>query len=188
MALIVLYDACVLYPAPLRDLLMQLAMTGLYQAKWTERIHEEWITNLLYKRPDLSRNFLEKTKDLMNSHAGDCLIYDYEDLIPALNLPDKDDCHVLAAAIKACVSIILTYNLKDFPCTVLQHYKIKAQDPDSFIINLLDLHPEKVQQSIQLHRKRLKNPPKSVEEYLKTLEEQKLYRTVKKLIMDMECL
>lgn len=42
----VVYDACVLYPAPLRDLLMHLAMTGLFRAKWTNAIHDEWITSL----------------------------------------------------------------------------------------------------------------------------------------------
>ena len=42
----VLYDANVLYPAPLRDVLMQLALTGLYRAKWSKRIHEEWIRNV----------------------------------------------------------------------------------------------------------------------------------------------
>lgn len=49
---IAIYDACVLYPAPLRDLLMHLALTGLFSAKWTERIHDEWISNLLLARPD----------------------------------------------------------------------------------------------------------------------------------------
>jgi hypothetical protein len=39
---VAVYDACVLYPAPLRDLLMHLALSGLYHARWTERIHREW--------------------------------------------------------------------------------------------------------------------------------------------------
>ena len=38
---IVLYDACVLYPAPLRDLLMQLALTDLFRARWSDAIHDE---------------------------------------------------------------------------------------------------------------------------------------------------
>jgi hypothetical protein len=36
--LTVVYDACVLYPAPLRDLLMRLAVTDLYRARWTDLI------------------------------------------------------------------------------------------------------------------------------------------------------
>ena len=46
-------DACVLYPAPLRDFFMRLAVS-LYQPKWTDDIHEEWIRNVLDDRPDLS--------------------------------------------------------------------------------------------------------------------------------------
>jgi hypothetical protein len=39
----VIYDANVLYPAPLRSLLVYLATTGLFRARWTEEIHHEWI-------------------------------------------------------------------------------------------------------------------------------------------------
>lgn len=45
------YDACVLYPAPLRDLLMHLGLSGLYRARWSDRIHEEWITALCANAP-----------------------------------------------------------------------------------------------------------------------------------------
>ena len=70
-ACIALYDACVLYPAPLRDFLMHLALTGLFQAKWTNEIHEEWIRNVLSNRPDLQREILERTRDLINLYAMD---------------------------------------------------------------------------------------------------------------------
>ena len=88
-----LYDACVLYPAPLRDLLLQLALTDLFRAKWTDDIHQEWIRNVLNKRPDLTLEQLTRTRDLMNSHVRDCLVTGYESLIPALQLPDPDDRH-----------------------------------------------------------------------------------------------
>jgi hypothetical protein len=51
--LIAIYDSCVLYPAPLRDLLVRLALTGLFRARWTDAIHDEWIRNVLENRPDL---------------------------------------------------------------------------------------------------------------------------------------
>jgi len=181
MALIVIYDACVLYPAPLRDLLMRLAMAGIFQAKWTEQIHEEWIRNVLASRADLSREILLRTKHLMNKNAGDCDVRNYEELIPALSLPDENDRHVLAAAIQASASIILTYNLKDFPPPVLKQYAIKAQHPDDFITGLLSLYPEKVLNAVRLHRTSLNNPPKTVEEYLTTLKNQRLTQTVERL-------
>ena len=112
MAFTALYDACVLYPAPIRDVLMRLALTDLYRARWTNLIHEEWIRSVLANRRDLTRAQLERTRDLMNAHARDALISGFEDLIPSLTLPDPDDRHVLAAAIRGRVDVIVTYNLK----------------------------------------------------------------------------
>jgi hypothetical protein len=65
-----LYDASVLYPSALRNLLMHLALTGLFRAKWSADIHEEWISALLRNRPDLTRAKLERTRMLMDEHAS----------------------------------------------------------------------------------------------------------------------
>src|ERR1700704_3911086 len=94
-----LLDANVLYPAPLRDLLLQLAVTDLFRAKWTADIHREWIEALLRREPNRDRAALERTRDLMDKATRDCLVGGYEALIPSLTLPDPDDRHVLAAAI-----------------------------------------------------------------------------------------
>jgi hypothetical protein len=70
----VVYDACVLYPAPLRDLLMHLAVLDLFRAKWSAMIHDEWIGNLLKNRPDLTSDQLQRTRDLMDANVRDCLV------------------------------------------------------------------------------------------------------------------
>ena len=142
--LVVVYDACVLYPAALRDFLMQLALADIYQAKWTNDIHEEWIRNVLKQRVDILRAQLDSVKEMMNECASDALIFDYESLIDSLVLPDKNDRHVLAAAIRANVSVIVTYNLKDFPKKIRNQYGIEAQYPDEFILHLFDLSSETV--------------------------------------------
>ncbi len=164
-----IYDACVLYPAPLRDLLMQLALSDLYRARWTEEIHKEWMRNVLKNRQDLNEKQLTRTKNLMNSSVRDCLIEGYELIIPSLNLPDPDDRHVLAAAIKGQANIIVTMNLKDFPDSILSEYEIEAQHPDIFIADLIDLYPMQVATAAETCRKRLKNPRKSIDEYLEIL-------------------
>lgn len=92
----VVYDACVLYPAPLRDLLMRLALTDRFRARWSNTIHDEWIRNLLKQRPELDPAALEKTRALMNSSVRDSLVEGFEHLIPAIELPDPDDRHVVA--------------------------------------------------------------------------------------------
>ena len=119
-AFTVIYDANVLYPAPLRSVLMFLAQTDLFRARWTLDIHEEWIRNLLLKRPDLSREKLEGLRDMMIDTIPDSLVTGYEPAIAGLNLPDPNDRHVLAAALRANAEIIVTANLKDFPPESLQ--------------------------------------------------------------------
>lgn len=178
---IALYDSCVLYPAPLRDLLMHLALTDLYRAKWTNEIHDEWIRNVLTNRPDLKRSQLERTRELMNAHVRDCIVEGYENLIPALKLPDLNDRHVLAAAIRSSASVIVTYNLKDFPSKVIKEYGVEAQHPDDFLVHLLDLSPVIFCNTIRRTRLNLRNPPKNVEEYLDILNKQLLSNTVKTL-------
>ncbi|MGK7947551.1 MAG: PIN domain-containing protein [Xenococcaceae cyanobacterium] len=173
----VVYDACVLYPAPLRDFLMWLALTDLFKARWTEEIHDEWITNVLKNRPDLSLEQLTKTKDLMNANVRDCLVTGYQGLIAGLSLPDLKDRHVLAAAIRCNADVILTFNLKDFPDRCLAEYGIEAQHPDEFILHLIDLNSSIVCQSAKQHRNSLKKPPKTRNEYLDTLLNQGLPET-----------
>jgi predicted nucleic acid-binding protein len=172
------YDANILYPSELRNLLMHLALTGLFRAKWSAAVHEEWISSLLNNRPDLTREKLERTRMLMDRHAIDALVTGYENLIDGLHLPDPDDRHVLAAAIRGRADVIVTANLKDFPAESLAPFGIDAQHPDEFILHLLDLAPGKVSGAARDHRHSLKNPPKTIEEYLDTLEAQGLTQTV----------
>jgi hypothetical protein len=90
-AFTVIFDACVLYPAPLRDLLMYLTGSDLFKARWTNEIHEEWMRNLLQNRPDLSRENLERTRCQMDAYVDDCIVTGYEPLIETLQLPDPND-------------------------------------------------------------------------------------------------
>ena len=173
-----LYDASVLYPSDLRNLLMHLALTGLFRAKWSADIHEEWISALLRNRPDLTRTKLERTRMLMDQYASDALVTDYRHLIPGLELPDPNDRHVLAAAIRARADVIVTINLRDFPPEAMAPFGIEAQHPDEFILHLLDLSPGIVAGAARDHRLSLKNPAKTIEEYLRTLEAQGLTQTV----------
>ena len=160
---------------------MQLAMTRLFRAKWTEEIHEEWIRNVLKDRTDLKREQLERTRDLMNKHVFDCVVDGYQELIPAIALPDKDDRHVLAAAIRCKANVIVTFNLKDFPRSELAKFDIEAKHPDEFIYNLFNFDSVAVVGAVSRQRESLKNPPVSVDHFLSTLEKQGLVQTVVKL-------
>jgi predicted nucleic acid-binding protein len=172
-------DASVLYPAPLRDLLLELAVSDLYRAKWSEAVHEEWIAAVLRKRSDLTRAQLERTRDLMNAHVRDALVTDYEQLIDVLDLPDPNDRHVLAAAIKGRADLIVTVNLRDFPAERIDRWGIEVQHPDEFLTYQFHLSQPVFLQAVRTVRLRLKNPPRSVDDYLDTLRAQGLLATVK---------
>lgn len=181
MAFVVLYDACVLYPAPLRDLLVRLANTGIVRARWSEQILDECFRNILDNRPDLKPDALKRTRDLMTQAVADCIVSGFENLIEGLDLPDPDDRHVLAAAIRAGAQSIITFNLKDFPNDKLAPYNVEAKHPDEFLFDAIDLAPGLVATTVSEQAGRLKNPPRTVGELLDTLRDQDLVRSVAKL-------
>jgi predicted nucleic acid-binding protein len=174
----VVYDACVLYPATLRDLLIELAVSRLFLAHWTDTIHDEWIRNLLERRTDLTPRQLERTRNLMNDAVPGSLVTGFEPIMANLNLPDPNDRHVLAAAIHANARGIVTFNLKDFPAVHLEPHDLQAIHPDEFVLHWLKLHPERVTQAIRNTRSRLRNPTRTVDEHLGRLHSQGLPKTV----------
>ncbi|WP_247267696.1 MULTISPECIES: PIN domain-containing protein [Pseudomonas] len=175
------YDACVLYPAPLRDFLMWLALSGRFRARWTQQIHREWKRNLLKNRTDLTIEQLDRTSELMDRAIPDACVYDFEDLITGLSLPDTNDRHVLAAAIRCGAGVIVTFNLKDFPDTCLAPYGVEAQHPDEFVENLFHLDQAVVIAAAQRQRQQLKLPPIAVEPFLDLLQRQGLVESVRAL-------
>ena len=170
MAFVVLYDANVLYPSTLRDLLIRIAQAGLVQAKWTDRILDEVFGNLAVNRPDLDPERLVRTRELMNKAVRDCLVTGYEPLIDAVDVPDPDDRHVLAAAIKARAQVIVTNNLKDFPPAALDPWDMEAKSPDDFILDQIDLSGETVYAAVQRIADAMANPPATLADVLAILE------------------
>lgn len=112
---VAVYDACVLYPFHLRNILIQCAFDGLVGARWTDDIHDEWMRNLAANTPGLSIDRLEATRDRMNAVLPEAVVAHYRPLIHELTLPDPDDRHVLVAATSAKASVIVTWNLGTFP-------------------------------------------------------------------------
>lgn len=174
-------DACVLYGATVADLLMRLAAAGLFRARWTERIHAEWIDALLRSRPDLDRAALERRRAAMNRGAEGCVVEGYERWMAGLSLPDPGDHHVLAAAIQARAHVIATYDLDDFPAVALEPFGLEAWHPDEFVSRMIDLAPARVRASVRDQRLALRNPPRTVDEFLDSLRRAALPETAAKL-------
>lgn len=170
MSRIVVYDACVLFPAPLRDLMIRVAMRGLVQAKWTEQILDECFASILKERPDLVPAALERTRQLMIASVPDCLVEGHLELVLGLELPDPDDRHVLAAAIHSQASAIVTANLKDFPRKSLAAFGIETLHPDELVLELFDERPGDLLRVIEEQAAALKSPPRSLGQVLDALE------------------
>lgn len=182
MSFVVVYDANVLYPSTLRDLLIRIAQTGLVQAKWTDRILDEVFRSLRANRPDLDPLKLDRTRDLMNRAVRDCLVTGYEPLIDALTLPDPDDRHVLAAAIKARAQVIVTDNLQDFPGNALGPWDMEAKGADAFVLDQIELNREAVYASIQRIADSRSRPPATISDVLAELERGGLVESVAALL------
>ena len=122
-----LLDACVLYPTTVADALMSLSVAGLYAAKWTEAIENEFIAGVERKRPELVGR-LGRRRDLMRAAIPDWEVEPatYEALIPSLALPDANDVHVLSAAIAGHADCIVTANLEDFPDEIVGYTASKS--------------------------------------------------------------
>ncbi|MET8145108.1 PIN domain-containing protein [Sphaerisporangium sp. NPDC005288] len=178
MSFVVVYDANVLYGNTLRDLLIRLAMTGRLQAKWSERILDEMQRNLAADRPDIPEERLTRLRLLMNTAVRDCLIEGYEPLIEGLKLPDANDRHVLAAAIKAGAQVIVTSNLRDFPPEHLGSWGVEARSPDDFVLGQIGLDARVVWACVQQIADSRTNPPETVDDVLDALERAGLVESV----------
>jgi hypothetical protein len=176
----VILDACVLYSAPVRDLLLWMAAEDLFRPRWTEEIHKEWIRALLENRPDIDAARLDRLKNMMNSKFPDSEVTGYEPLIDALRLPDPKDRHVLAAAIVCNADAIVTFNVGDFPSASLSPYQVEAVDTDDFALSQIELSPSAITAAKNC-RANLTRNPKTADEFADTLERSGLPQTAAEL-------
>jgi predicted nucleic acid-binding protein len=158
-----LLDACVLFPMVMADALMSLASAGLFTAKWTTAIEDEWVRALEAHRPDL-KGRLGYRREQMRLAIPDWEVPESAwrplsaSLIGAAGLPDVDDAHVIAAAIAGHADCIVTINARDFPASALQPYGIEVVHPDAFILNQWDLDEAETLAALRGMRERWKKP------------------------------
>ena len=178
MPFIVVYDANVLYPNTVRDLLIRISLAGMVQAKWTQQILDEALRTRTRNHPDTPPGKISRLRELINDAIPDCLITGHEALIDGLKLPDPDDRHVLAAAIKAGAQVIVTANLRDFPAGILEQWNIEAKSPDDFVLDQIDFSAKIVWACIQQIADSRKRPPETIEDVLRQLERSGLVESV----------
>lgn len=154
-------DTCVIYPIDIRDLLLWFAHFELYRPKWSQTIFEELHSVMIKK--GMSPEKAKKQIDIINAAFPDAMVNNYNELITTLSLPDKKDCHVLAAAIKSDANLIVTNNLKDFDNEYLSKFGLCAKNADDFIIDTIDLNPKVAKEAFMTMVAHRTNP--SLDEY-----------------------
>ena len=174
-------DACVLFPIATADALISLAVAGLFSAKWTVAIEDEWLAVAERRHPGLSGRFTTR-RDAMRDAVLDWEVNaeGWKALAPSLTLPDTNDVHVLAAAIAGHADCIVTTNLKDFPASVLEVYGLVALHPD-FIVAQLDLDVYSALGAFKAMRARKRNPTYRAEEFATAMERNGLAATAERL-------
>lgn len=160
-------DTNVIYPIVIRDLLFWFAHYDLFTPKWSNHIFEEW--ERVMKRKNVSPEAIAQRIKVANSAFPDALVKNYEGIIASLTLPDMNDCHVLAAAIKANANVIVTNNLKDFPEKYLDFFGLKAKSADDFLTDIIDLNPDHAVEAFKEMVLNRKNPKQDEFEVLKGL-------------------
>lgn len=176
-----LVDANVFYSARLRSLILFQAQAGGFRARWTRKINEEWLENLLLNRPDLDRQKLSRTREAMNAAVLDCIVCGYCGLIEGLTLPDRDDRHVLAAAIVAHANVIVTFNVKHFPNQTLSEYGIHAKHPDEFLLDLASVSQDEFIKSAKKDFYHYKRPRIEFSHYIDSLQRSGIPKTAEHL-------
>lgn len=175
-------DACVLFPIATADALVSLAVAGLFSAKWTVAIEDEWLAVADRRHPGLSGRFTNR-RDAMRDAVLDWEVNaeGWKALAPSLTLPDPNDVHVLAAAIAGHADCIVTTNLKDFPASVLEVFGLVALHPDDFIVAQLDLDLYPALGAFKAMRARKRNPAYTAEEFAAAMERNGLVATAERL-------
>lgn len=173
----VVLDACVLYSAPVRDLLLRAALEGVFTPAWSNEIHEEWTRNLLNNRADLESERIQRTVALMERAFPDANSVVRKDSLTTVELPDPQDEHVVRLAESVGAGLIVTFNEKDFPRTSLHPLGIEARHPDDFFVELTSSNPQSMVHAVNRTVMALKNPPISFSEYADVLERCSLPQT-----------
>lgn len=161
-------DANVLFPFRVRDCLLRFAEAGLYRVRWSPQIVDEWACNLIKSRPHMEGS-IRSQQDAMARAFPEAMIEGHEDLMPALELPDGNDRHVLAAAIRAGAQYVITENIRDFPKEALATYGIEAVSADRFLSSTYELYPSEATAALGRMRRSYRNPPMTPGEFIRDL-------------------
>ena len=178
-----LVDACSLASVMRRNLLLSLAEAEFFRLRWSERILDETqaAIDTMAEHKGLADHAgrAARARRAMQTAFEDAMVTDYAHYLPlADGLPDPDDAHVVAAALKTQAQTIITENLRDFPADLLDPLGIEARSADDFIADTIALDPGRAIPAIKRMRLRFRNPAMTAATLLIDMEAHSLLATV----------
>jgi len=162
-------DASVLYPLPLRDTLLRVAETELYDAYWSEPILDEVVRNLVADGRATSEQAERLTGAMTAAFDGAAIPRDAIDRLEPTMPNHPKDRHVLAAAVIGNAQAVVTLNLKDFPNEICEPFGIEPLHPDVFLLALYNLDPHEVYEAVERQAGVLRRPAMTLAELLDRL-------------------
>lgn len=184
---VVILDANVLYPFGVRDALLTFAEADLYRARWSAQILDEMETAIVRRRPDRTDN-IAHTRREMTKAFPEAEVTGHETLIDSLDLPDENDRHVLAAAIRASAQLIVTENIKDFPSEALSPYDVETVDADTFLAGTFELYSPDALSALRKMRLNYEAPPMDRSEFIVYLQRNGLGKLAALARANIDCL
>ncbi|MDA8208607.1 MAG: PIN domain-containing protein [Actinomycetota bacterium] len=164
-----LLDACVLVPVTLADSLLRVADQGLYRPLWSSRILEEVVAAICEVHPEIPEDRIRRRVSDMGRYFPEAQVQGWGQLLDWLHLPDPDDRHVLAAAIRGRADAIVTANIKDFPADVVGSFDIEVVHPDAFLLDQLDLDRNAVLEALRDQARHARHPALSARDLARRL-------------------
>ena len=183
----VVLDACVLAPVLKRDILLSLAEAEFFRPQWSPRVLSEVqgaIEDMLVKRgsDDPSARALASVSR-MRAAFEEAQVDGYEPIEAGLQgLPDAEDAHVIAAAVRVSASTIVTDNLRDFPDSILGPLGIEARSCDEFVADTIDLDAQRAVAALGVMRRRFSRPDLDPTALLRKIEGQGMLATADALL------
>lgn len=156
-------------PVALCDTLLRLAEEQLYRPIWSGRILDEATDAISTIHPDIELSALKRRVAYMNETFPGACIDDFGQIEAGLRLPDPDDRHVVAAALRARADAIVTANLRDFPDDAMRQFDLEVNSPDDFLLSQLDMRSAVVLEVLDAQAAATRHPRRSVDDVLTAL-------------------
>lgn len=162
-----LLDTCVLYPVNLCDTLLRLAESETYRPLWSADILEELERSLVESAGCSERATRHRLEEMSRAFV-DADVTGYAPLVASMTCDPKDR-HVLAAAVRANAEVLVTFNRRDFPASSVAPFDLRVVHPDEFLLDQLDLYPERTLAALENQARSRRRPPQEVDDILEAL-------------------